>query len=71
MIIGATAAKLPDLMEPFWIEIAVPDPVTGQRAVLHTGPFTADGVESARTALKQFTDQSRIDVIIREMLSKR
>lgn len=64
-------ARISELVQPLWFEIAVPIPGTGDRAVIFTGPFDAAGVQAGLTALQQFTPQSRIDVVTTEIIQRR
>lgn len=64
------APKLPALMEPFWIEVAVPDPVTGDRALIHTAPFTAAGVLEVITRLQSLTNW-QIDEVKKQLAERR
>jgi len=61
---------LPALTEPFWLEVAVPDPVTGERVIIHTAPWTAAGVVETITRLQSLTNWQIRD-IVRQILDRR
>lgn len=64
------APTLPELTEPYWLEVVVPDPATKQRAVLCTFPFTPEGILAAVAHLQSMS-QWKIDEVKKQLAGKR